>query len=361
MTDQLKQLFYFPAALFLFSLVLLGKGSAMLSDVPNRKPETQLSWPKEYSFGDIFFTPDGTHLVGTCRDLRTKEGIILFWDIKTYKLVRTLRQPDAVSTAVFTPDGQQLVTGGWDNKMYIFTAPDWKIKHVFDYDPPNQFAQSLAMFPDGKRFLSGNSGYRGPRLWDLSNREATPLGGSREQVVDLAVSRDGKRFAVAYSAPLTEVWDTDKLRVIGRLELAKTELRQGVFVSVTFSPDGKWIATGSVGTVTNPNHQLVVTLWDAATLKKYKECDGLSDVPEALAFTPDSKLLVSCMGAEENIPAKVCIWEVESGKLVYSFSPWKHGCIRQALSPDGRWLVTRGVDGTLRLWDFEKIRREISK
>jgi WD40 repeat protein len=31
------------------------------------------------------------------------------------------------------------------------------------------------------------------------------------------------------------------------------------------------------------------------------------------------------------------------------------------LSPDNQWLVTCGIDSTLRFWDFAKIRREIGK
>lgn len=335
--------------LFLLGAILYAEKATMATDLPTREPEGEFVRIDGQTFGPIFFTPDGQHLVGIGTDRRTKEGIVNFWDIRTRKLVRTVTHPDSVAAAVFTPDGKRLVTSCWDKKMRIFKDPDWQPEHVFDHDPPNQFAQDLAMFPDGKRFISGNSGYRGPRIWDLDKRTAIPLGGAREQINYLAVSEDGKRFAVAYSAPITEIWDTDKLKIAGRLE------KEGqVFVSVAWSPDGKHIATGVIG-------PLAVILWDGATFKEGVTCPGVSDDPLALSFTPDSKLLVCTMGAERDIPAKVCIWEVKTGNLVYSFSPWKHGCMRHALSPDGRWLVTRGVDETLRLWDFQKIRSEIGK
>lgn len=345
---------------------------ALAGEIPKRYPEAEIRPPEGHVIGNILFTPDGTHLVGVGKDRPTRKGIIDFWDIKTHQLVRSLNHPPGLATGaftddgkpcpawmtamVFTPNGQRFVTASSDAKLRIFAAPKWELENTFDHEPEKHWPSGLAMLADGKRFLSSSRTFKqvALRIWDLNKREATPLKGRKELVGSLAASKDGKRFAIAYMAPITEIWDAEKLEVVGRLQLQKVEGFRGNFDSVAFSPDGKWIATGSIG-------PLRVIIWNSTTFKKQQECIGLSDVPEAIAFTNDSKLLVSCMGAEMNIPAKVCTWEVESGKLVYAFSPWKHGCTQQALSADDRWLVTRGVDSTLRLWDFEKIRREIGK
>lgn len=321
----------------------------MADDVPQREPEGIFPCPNTHVIEHILFSPDGSHLVGFGKDRKTKDGIIDFWEIKTQKLVRTFTQAKKVSALAFTPDGKRLATAGWDNQMRIFSVATGQVEHQFDHDPVKQTANYLAMLPDGQRFVSGNVGYSGPRIWSLETHKATPLGGQRKQVTAIVAGNDGKRFAVAYSAPITEIWSADKLELQGQL---KKEGR--VFVGVALSPDGKHIATGLIG-------PLEVVLWDGITLKERVSCPGATDVPEALTFTPDSQLLVCTMGAERNIPAKVCIWKVDSGKLAYAFSPWKHGCTRQALSPDGRWLVTCGVDCTLRLWDFAKIRQDIDK
>jgi WD40 repeat protein len=345
-------------ALLLISLVsvMSNENRDMAHEVREPEPEGEFEVPDGHVPGWLLFAPDSKQFVAAATDRPTRQGRINVWDIKTRKLVRTLAQPDDVSALVFTPDGQRLVTAGWDKKLYVYIAPGWQVEHAFNHDPPNQVAQRLAMLPDGKHFLSGNSGYQGPRLWDLDKREATPLGGPKEQVAALAILRDGKRFIVAYSAPIAEVWDAETLQVVGRLTLEKQERYQGVFVSAAFSPDGQTIATGYLLGSTHP-----VALWDAKTFKKRHDCHGLPYFARSIAFTPDSKLLVACSGPDERKPTDVLIWDVTTGARVFQFHASQHGGMQMALSPDGRWLVHSDAKGKLRLWDFAKLRREIGK
>jgi WD40 repeat protein len=358
-------------ATLLAAFFVLAQGSAGMRPgsrageptVPARAPRGEFSAPDEhYVFGYIRFTPDGRSLIAACarkkldrREVNIEEfpGAIAFWDVPSCELKAVVSQPSLPSALAFFPDGKRLLAAGWDRKMRILAAPKWGITQTFEHDPPRKTVECLAIFPDGQRFVTNNSTYLGPRLWNTSTLKATPLKGSKQQGRALALSRDGKRLAVAYAAPVTEIWDMDRLQVVGRVEREK-----GAFVTAKFSPDGKWIAGGSIGP--GPDRPLV-SLWDAATFKKHRDCRGASDNPRSITFTSDSKLLIGSSGDERNVPGKVCIWEVESGKLLYAFSPWVHGCQDHALSPDDRWLVTRGADSTLRLWDFAKIRREIGR
>ncbi len=353
--------------LLLACLLTVAEIPAVDRDFQSPEPEGEFQRPDTHVIGNILFTPDSQELVGVGMERRrtqegsldTEHGIIDFWDIKTRKLVRTLKQPSIVMAAVFTPDGRRLVTAGWDKKLRIFVGPTWQLEHTFNPDPPNRTDFYLAMLPDGKRFVSAASGYSSPRMWDLNNRQAISLPGLKELVTGVAVSKDGKRFAVAYSAPVTEIWDSERLEVVGRLQLEISEESQGVFSSVAFSPDGKTIATGYLYKRTHP-----VAIWDATTFKKLRDCYGFderAEPAEAVAYSTDGKLLLACTGPDYDRPAHLVIWEVETGKLVYQFHVGKEGGMQMALSPDGRWLVHCSGMGTLRLWDFEKIRRQIGK
>jgi len=369
-TELSKAIFFLSGALLLLSTNLVTEVPTMERRPGKLMPASEFALPDTHVVRGIFFSPDSRYLVSTGYHRVTRQGIIDFWDVNTRELVRSLKLPDEVSTAAFTPDGKRLLAASWDNYLYIFAAPDWETEHRFAHDPPKRTAQHLAML-NNNWFLTAHSGRQGLRLWSLRARQPNPLATpENDGVIVLGASKDGKRFATGYLrlSYLVEVWDADRLKVIGRLELAKNEQRQGVFDSIAFSPDGKWIATGCRGTTTDPpddtpQTRLVLIVWDAATLKPHweKRNEGLEFVPYALDFTSDSKLLVCSTGVLCNVPGRLSIWEVETGKLLYSVNPSKHGCIRQALSPDGQWLVINTADGALLLFDFAKIRREIGK
>jgi WD40 repeat protein len=340
------------------------KPIAMSKDKSVPQPVEFFTCPRNHAIDDLLFTPDGTLLVGIGLDQDRKLGVIHFWSMKNQELTRTIHEPDSVAAAVFTNESRRLITACWDHKVRVYKGDKWELKQTFDYDPPRQTANHLAVFPDGKHFLSGNVGDQGPRIWDLTKQSATPLKAPRETVNGLAISKDGKRFAIAYSAPVTEIWDAEKMEVIGRLRL-KAELgggRRGVFTCLALSPDGRTIATGCISIDGNPGKN-ALCIWDARSYALLHESDRLDEYPVKIAFTPDSKLLISCIGPDPQSPGTVHIWEVATGKLVHKFEAGKQGGMLSALSPDGRWLVAWNsvTNGQFGLWDVAKIRKEIGK
>jgi len=97
--------------------------------------------------------------------------------------------------------------------------------------------------------------------------------------------------------------------------------KQGV-VKAVFSKDGKYLSLS--------NKDFYVNIWDVETGKSLVMMDGFNEWPAQVAYSPDSKLLVT------SDYEKIKIWEVPSGK------PYK--VIEKAedpfaLSPNGKYLV----------------------
>lgn len=117
----------------------------------------------------------------------------------------------------------------------------------------------------------------------------------------------------------------------------------GRVMALQFSPDGKWLATGS-GV---PSRSGEVKLWnvaDGTLVREFK--DAHSDTVFGLAFTSNGKLLASC-AADRFIR----VFDATNGKLVRTFEGHTDHVMSVSWKRDGRVLASAGADKTVKYWD----------
>ena len=99
-----------------------------------------------------------------------------------------------------------------------------------------------------------------------------------------------------------------------RAQPVETVIQQGhpaAVTAVTFSPDGKTIATGS--------KDKTIKLWEATTGNEIRTLAGHSSQVNDIRFTSDGKLMLS---ADWDHTVKV--WDIYTGKIITDFKGHEH-------------------------------------
>jgi len=159
-------------------------------------------------------------------------------------------------------------------------------------------------------------------------------------VAKVDISPDG-RYALSGSLDSFILWDILQGKKIQTFDHPRAWVNDTT--AVAFSPDGKYIASGSKG----------IKLWDLSNMQEIITFDG-NIRTSSLAFSPDGKYLLSGgPPAGSKIPSNMQIYDVATGKEVRDFDPvgviWSVG-----YSPDGKHALSGGsyvYGGRIDLWD----------
>jgi WD40 repeat protein len=154
-----------------------------------------------------------------------------------------------------------------------------------------------------------------------------------------AMAVTGERQAVA--AGCTEqqltVWTVD-----GGRTRAWRQVPKDWIVTVRPSPDGEWLAVGSVNRTAR-----IVSVCDGSPKAVL---EGHTESVTSLAWTGDSRLL-----ATGSADATVKIWDASRGKQVFSFQQVRSAVSALAFSPDSHWLAVAAVDLSVRVFDLRRM------
>ncbi|MBR8828045.1 MAG: AAA-like domain-containing protein [Gomphosphaeria aponina SAG 52.96 = DSM 107014] len=162
--------------------------------------------------------------------------------------------------------------------------------------------------------------------------EHNQLEGHQGIVTSVSYSPDGKTIASGSEDGKILLW-----RKNGTL-LTTLSGHTGEVNSVVFSPDGKIIASGSL------DH--TVRLWkrDGSWLTTLM---GHGGKVNSVVFSPDGKIIAS--GSEDGT---VKLWELD-GTLITTFTEHRWGISSLGFSPKGEILASGGWEGTVTLWKLD--------
>jgi len=154
-------------------------------------------------------------------------------------------------------------------------------------------------------------------------------------VWSVSFSPDGKRIVSGSVDDTLKVWDVETGQ-----ELLTLKGHSDYVMSVSFSPDGKRIVSGSGDNT--------LKVWDVETGERMLTLEGHSDYVMSVSFSPDGKRIVS--GSYDDT---LKVWNAETGQELLTLKGHSSDVWSVSFSPDGNRIVSGSGDNTLKVWDVE--------
>jgi len=340
-------------------------------------PPTAMPWI--FSGGDnraltrVMLSESGLWLVSSS----AAGGAGFLWPIDVGRPYLLATSVDLIGPAVFLSDGSHLVAGLRDGSVCAWPlSPRYGQETSVLLQPRAGLATSLAVQPTGKYILA--TGAIGAWLIPTNGRPPKQLKPPSNEISGAAFSADS-RFAAAVGVEgsvesgnrVVWIWDleTGKSRTLGPFRHQSKREWQ-----VSFAPDGSHLYTNTLGRLTqwdvstgssrtiakggtsfsiSPNgqriyiagssltHEEPVVVYDLAS-GKATSIDSHAQAT-SIAVDPEGAMLVT--GAPNG---DIHVGRVDSSEpqvlLGHQTAAWV------SVSPDGRWIASTSLDGSLRLW-----------
>jgi WD40 repeat protein len=321
-----------------------------------------LRTPESFGRISVAFSPDGRTVAAARVDF--PGTVVSLHDLASGREKATIKGPVAEScTVAFSPDGESLAVGL--DRAIKFYDPETTQERTRSAINDVNDCVCWAFSADGRRLVAATT--TGDLIvWDIGSghrlasvREPTPT------LRGVAVSSDGKWVASLSDGPTVchrigggffgfgaSGWACGPGHGLVRLFDAASGLEratlehEGRVNSVSFSPDGKLLASGGGRTA---------KLWELDTGKVRTVIQaGDALYVDCVSFSPDGRTLAIGVGSGDS-RGEVKLWDMSQGH-VRAVLKGEMGDVRSlAFAPDGKALVAGSGEAVV-LWDLSPVR-----
>ncbi len=284
------------------------------------------------------FSPDGRTFATACYD-----DPVQTWDARTGQHLATFtRYVSDVNALAYSPDGETLAVAD-SAEILLWNAKTGKQRAVLRGH--EGIVKIIAFSPDGKTLFSVGWD-KTIRHWDAGTSEALDVTEIKlGNISDIALSPDRNLLASTEYNDTIEWW------------AMRTGQHQAVLIgherrvtSIQFSPDGSlFVSAGNRWDDVAFESVSEIRVWNAHTGEHHVTLDGHQREVNSLAFSPDSKTLVSASSTE------VLLWDTHTWQLQdtqHRFQGHTQSVESLVFSPDGTTLAS-GIGNEVWLWNAQ--------
>jgi WD40 repeat protein len=309
----------------------------------------------------VAFLPDGRRAMSS-----GWEGTIRLWDLETGQQLHCFRgsAPGGAYVAL-SPDGRRMISSSWEGQdLRLWDVEARKQLDRVDFGLAHPILGCFT--PDGRGAVwSGKEALiRTYRILAPSEDKAaqveTPISQpiaeqhalvevaqfpcNAEHNESIAVFPDGQRFLTVSLDKTMFLWDRESGRIIRRFPG-----HGGPVMSVALSPDGRRALSGG--------GDKIIRLWDLESAAMLRDFRGHTEWVIRVAFSPDGRRIYSTSGGNvdngvhDGTDSAIRIWDARTRRQIGQMTGHKGIVWGLAVSRDGKWVLTGG--DTVILWDAE--------
>lgn len=300
------------------------------------------------------FDPKGRFLFGSAEDRS-----VLRWTLGGPSAPTVLQAHDSwVGDLAFSPDGETLVTAGYDGTLTWWPAAAEKPEPTRQVRAHEGWIRALAVSPDGTILASGGNDLK-IHLWDLAEgKRLQTLEGHDSHVYSLLFHPSGRFLLSGDLRGNVHQWELStgkKLRSFDAKALWSYNGGQGVDFggvrSLALSPDGKHLACAGLHKAENPlgavHEPLVLRFdWESGKLLVGHTQAGLKCVAWRALFHPEGFLIG---GSGGSAGGHLHFWNAEDKDKPFHFFKLPDTVREFDLHPDGVQVATAHYGKAVRI------------
>jgi WD40 repeat protein len=335
--------------------------------IKNRPANTQAILDKLAEIDNILYPPKVTTLQLSSSEIVEKNTNITL----AYTLGGWLKgHLDVVYCVAISPDGKTLISSSKDKTIRL-----WKIDSGEEILTINDDANvySIAISPDGKTLISASD--KKIKIWNLMTGELIDaLSGHDATVLSVAISNDGKILASGSADKTIKVWNLETLKEIKSFTENNNSVTSVIFSSknqrlfsgcrdgkVKFFPPGRTLIDGgNISSIAVSIDEQFIVCGDYSppifgcsiqvlnlNSNKLRKSSEVSEPVTSVAISPNNKFFVS--GGENGT---IQLWDLETCKII-SIREHIDSVTSLAISMDGKMMASSSYDGTIKVWRID--------